>query len=138
MLPRSSRAIAGALAAALLAAGPLHAESALRLELPERFGVIPAATYDTHCQPVGSAHLVIEKLDDGNVRIFSESGITDGARTVATAELAPEAGGRWLRLVLEESRTFDRDGTPRRLLRIDHPERPGARSGERRVGGEGG
>jgi len=126
MLPRSSRAIAGAVAASLLAAGPLHAESALRMELPDRFGVIPAATYDTHRERVGSAHLVMERLDDGNVRIFSESGITDGARTVATAELAPEAGGRWLRPVFEESRTFDRDGTPRGLLRIDHRERLGS------------
>lgn len=96
------------------------------MELPARFGAIPAATYDTHRERVGSAYLVIERLDDGNVRIFSESGIQDGARTVATAELAPEAGGRWLRLVLQESRTFNRDGTPRGLLRIDHRERLGS------------
>jgi hypothetical protein len=126
MLPRSARAIAGALAAALLAAQPLYAESALRMELPERFGVIPAATYDTRRERIGSAHLVIERLDDAKVRIFSESGIQDGAHTVATAELAPEAGGRWLRLVLQESRTFNRDGTPRGLLRIDHRQRLGS------------
>jgi hypothetical protein len=126
MLPRLARALAGALAAAPLAAGPLHAESALRMESPARFGAIPAATYDRDRDRVGSAHLVIERLDDGKVRIFSESGIEGGARTVATAELLPDAGGRWLRPVLQESRTFHPDGTPRGLLRIDHRERLGS------------
>jgi hypothetical protein len=126
MLLRSARSIGGALAAALLVAGPLHAESALRMQPPERFGAIPAATYDTHRDRVGSAHLVIERLDDGRVRIFSESGIEGGARTVATAELVPDARGRWLRPVLQESRTFDHDGTPRGLLRIDHRARLGS------------
>ncbi len=126
VLSRSSRSIAVALTATLLAAGPLHAESALRLEPPWRFGAIPAATYDTHRDRVGAAHLVMEKLPDGKVRIFSESGIKDGARTIATAELEPDAGGRLLRLVVQESRTFDRDGTPRGLLRIDHHARLGS------------
>lgn len=120
MLSPSARAIAGALAVLLLAARPLHAESELRFELPDALGVIPAATYDARRERVGSAHLVMERQGDGNIRIFSESGFTDGARTVATAELAPEEGGRWLRLVLEESRTFAHDGAPRSLLRIDH------------------
>ncbi len=93
------------------------------MEYPESFGAIPAATYDTGRHRVGAAHLAVEHRDDGNVRLFSESGITGGARTVATAELAPVAEGRWLRLVLQESRTFASDGTPRGLLRIDHRSR---------------
>jgi hypothetical protein len=96
------------------------------MEYPESFGAIPAATYDTEHQRVGAAHLVIEHLDDGNVRLFSESGFTGGARTVATAVLAPEPDRRWLRLVLQESRTFEADGTPRGLLRIDHRSRTGS------------
>ena len=126
MLHRRSRALASALAGALLAAEPLHAESALRFELPDRFGAIPAATYDTQRERVGAAHLVMERLDDGKVRIVSESGITDGARSVATAELEPDADGRWLRLLVEESRSFDREGKPRGLLRIDHRARLGS------------
>ena len=126
MLQRLPRALAVALALALLAAGPLHAKSALRFELPERFGAIPAATYDTHHERVGAAHLVMERLDDGKVRIISESGITDGARSVATAELEPESDGRSLRLLVEETRTFGSDGAPRGLLRIDHRARLGS------------
>ncbi len=120
--PMAAAAIAAALAI-LLPTGSLRAESEFRMELPDSFGVIPAATYDIHRKRVGAAHLVMERLDDGNVRIFSESGISGGARTVATAELAPRAGGRWLQLILQESRTFDADGAPRGLLRIDHRER---------------
>lgn len=126
MLPRPQRALAICLAGALLSAGRARAESALRLELPERFGEIPAATYDGRQERVGAAHLAMERLDGGRVRILSESGIQEGARTVATAELVPESGGHWLRPVLEESRTFDPDGTPRGLLRIDHREGVGS------------
>src|SRR5262245_31510871 len=94
---RARRRLALALCAGLLGlAGRAAAESALHVEYPESFGTIPAATYDAERHRVGDAHLVVERLDDGNVRIFSESGITGGARTVVTAELAPEPGGRWL------------------------------------------
>jgi hypothetical protein len=126
VLSRRSRSIVAALGAVLLDAGTLHAESALRLEPPARFGAIPAATYDSHRDRVGAAHLVIEKLADGMVRLFSESGIEEGSRTIATAVLAPDVGGRWLRPILQESRTFERDGTPRGLLRIDHRARVGS------------
>jgi hypothetical protein len=134
---RPARALPLALAAWALAlyAGPARAESALRMEYPASFGAIPAATYDSHRERVGAAHLVIERLDDGGVRIFSESGITGGARTVASADLAPEEDGRWLRLVLQESRTFDADGSPRGLLRIDHRGRVGSCTSLRAGGG---
>src|SRR5262245_37610937 len=99
MHPRRPRRLATSVAAALLGtAAPAGAESALHIEFPESFGTIPAATYDSEQHRVGGAHLVAERLDDGKVRLFSESGITGGARTVVTAELAPEPGGRWLEL----------------------------------------
>jgi hypothetical protein len=127
MHARPARLLAAALAAALLGlARHAGAESALRMEYPASFGTIPAATYDSERHRVGAAHLVAEHLDDGNVRLFSESGITGGVRTVVTAELAPEPGGRWLRLLLQESRSFAPDGTPRGHLRIDHRTRKGS------------
>jgi hypothetical protein len=127
MSARPLRPLAAALAVTWLGfAPPAGAESALRMEYPASFGAIPAATYDTESHRVGEAHLVIEHQDDGNVRLFSESGITGGARTIATAELAPEPDGRWLRLLLQESRTFEADGAPRGLLRIDHRSRTGS------------
>jgi hypothetical protein len=133
---RTPLPLAAALAVALLLgqAASAGAESALRMEYPTSFGMVPAATYDAERHRIGAAHLVIENLDGGHVRIFSESGITGGARTVATAELAPVDGGRWLEPLLEESRTFASDGAPRGILRIDHRARLGSCS---RPSGEG-
>ena len=109
-----------ALGFAALAANTAHAESALRMVYPEVYGVIPAATYDMQRQRVGDAHLVVEKLDDGNIRLFSESGITNGARTIASAVLAPAEGGGSLRPVLQESRSFDPQGVMLGVLSVDH------------------
>jgi len=112
--------IAAVLGAALLAPAVARAESEILIPYPRAFGTIPAATYDQEHQRVGGAHLVIERLESGNVRILSESGIDRGARTVASAELAPVDSGHLLQLLTEESRSFDRDGTSLGVLRIDH------------------
>ena len=69
----------------LCTAGPVAAESDLLLDAPNAFGTIDASTYDVNRQRVGDAHLVVERLDEGNVRILSESGFTGGARTVISA-----------------------------------------------------
>jgi hypothetical protein len=69
---------------------------------------------------VGTAQLVIEKLDNGNVRISSESGFTGGARTLATAELVPAGESLKLRPVLQESRSIDPHGNALGVLSIDH------------------
>jgi hypothetical protein len=104
----------------LAAAGSAWAESALRLPYPEVFGTISASTYDEYHQRVGSARLVIENVDDTRVHLLIESGIDGGARTVATAELEAVDEGRFLRLVREESRSFDPKGIPMGVLSIDH------------------
>ena len=108
------------LAGVAFATGGARAESGLLLEYPDGFGVVPASTYDLNRKQVGSAHLVIEKLDTGNVRTFVESGFTGGARTVVQAELTPVDGGRMLRPVRQESRSFDADGNALGVLTIDH------------------
>jgi len=122
MRPPRPRAIAVAVACALFSAASAGAESALRLDLPHHFGTIPAATYDTDRERIGAAHLVLERQENGMVRIFSDSGFERGARTVVTAELVPAPGDSKLKPVVQESRTFDSDGTPRGVLRIDHRE----------------
>jgi hypothetical protein len=87
---------------AFAALGPAsRADSGLRLPYPDFFGEIPAATYDDTRVRVGSANLKVERLEGGNVRILSESGIEDGARTLAVAELDPA-------------------GVPLGVMRIDH------------------
>lgn len=99
-----------------------RAESALMLGYPSVFGSVPASTYDESGKRLGGAHLVVEKLSDGNVQLHSESGIEGGAKTIATALLEPVDGGRGLRLQLQESRSFDTEGRALGTLRIDHRE----------------
>ena len=106
---------------AIAALGPAsRADSGLRLPYPDFFGDIPAATYSDTRVRVGNANLKVEKLESGNVRILSESGIEDGAGTLAFAELAPVDSGRALQLVVQESRSVDPDGVPLGVMRIDH------------------
>ena len=114
------RSVTFALGFAALVTSTAHAESALRMAYPENLGVIPASTYDSQQKRVGDAHIVIDKLDDDSIRIFSESGITDGARTIATAVLAPVQSGGPLRPVLQQSRSFDPQGVPLPVLSVDH------------------
>jgi hypothetical protein len=117
---RRGALVASAIGLLLVAAGSARAESALRLPYPHVFGTIPASTYDEHYKRVGSAHLVIENVDDTRVRLLVESGIDGGARTVATAELETVDGGRFLKLVRQESRSIDAHGIPMGVLSIDH------------------
>lgn len=108
------------------AATSSRAESGLRVDAPVAFGVIPAATYDSARQRVGNAHLVIEQLAEGRVRMFSDSGYTGGARTVLTAVLGPPADdGSKLMPLRQESRSFDPSGTQLGTLIIDHEKRRG-------------
>jgi hypothetical protein len=111
------------LAPAVLAARAVRAESELSLSYPEVFGTVPASTYDTSRHRVGAAHLVIEKLEDQDVRIFAESGFDGGARNVASALLEPSRDHRSLQPVLQESRTFRGDGSLRSTLSVDHRTR---------------
>jgi hypothetical protein len=110
-------------AVALLAARSSSAESELRLTYPAAYGAVPASTYDTSRHRVGDAHLLLEKLDEGRVRIFAESGFDGGARNVAVALLEPSGDPRTLEPVLQESRTFRADGSLRGVLTIDHRTR---------------
>lgn len=120
MLRTRNLRIAAALGAALFAAAAARAESEIRIPYPGAFGPIPAATYDEDHRRVGEAHLAIEKLESGNVRILSQSGIDQGPQTIASAELVPVDSGRLLQLITQESRSFDSDGASLGVLHIDH------------------
>ncbi len=108
------------LAAALISTGPVWADSELMLPVPVIYGTIPAATFDAGRQRVGDANLKIEKLEDGTVRIFAESGFDDGARTVATATLAPIVDTNLLRPVWQQSRSIDANHNELGVMNIDH------------------
>ncbi len=95
------------------------AESAFILAWPASVGRVPAATYDDHGAPLGDANLVIERIGSG-IRFLSQSGEMHGAHTVAMAELVPVQAGAGLRLVREESHSFDPQGRSLGVLSIDH------------------
>lgn len=107
------------LIASLMLASSASAESAFILAWPASLGRVPAATYDDHGAPLGDANLVIERVGSG-IRVFSQSGETRGAHTVAMADLVPVQAGEGLRLVRQESRSFDPQGRSLGLLSIDH------------------
>jgi len=109
-----------ALAALLIATEPVWADSELMLPYPVVYGTIPAATFDAGRQRVGDANLKIEKLEDGTVRIFAESGVDGGARTVATATLAPIVDTNLLQPVFQQSRSFDANNDLLGAMNIDH------------------
>jgi hypothetical protein len=108
------------LAAVLISTESVWADSELMLPFPIIYGTIPAATFDTGRQRVGDANLKIEKLEDGTVRILAESGFDDGARTVATATLAPIVDTNLLRPVSQQSRSFDANHDALGVMNIDH------------------
>jgi len=103
-----------------ISAGSVWADSDLMLPYPASFGKIPAATFDTGRHRVGDANLEIERLDDGSVQLYAESGVDGGARTIATAILAPIPGTQLLRPVLQQSQSFDADNEPLGVMKIDH------------------
>jgi hypothetical protein len=105
------------------AAAPASSESAFALAWPASMGRVAATTYDDHGAPLGAANLVMEKLDSGGIRVFSQSGEERGAHNVAMADLVPIRAGESLRVVRQESRAFDVSGEPLGLLAVDHQAR---------------
>lgn len=104
---------------------PASGESELLLPVPRSFGTFPASTYNEDGKRVGDAHLVIEKLDNGHVRLFGESGIDGSARNVVTAEFETANGGSALRLLRQTSRSWNAAGQGLGQLSIDHQARLG-------------
>ena len=93
------------------------------MAMPAVFRTLEAGTHAQSGERVGDALLSVEKLENGNVRILSQVGITGGASTVAQAILAPIDNGRALRLLRQESRSMNPDGRAMGVLSIDHEKR---------------
>ena len=116
-------ALAGTLLGTGLGSSSAQAESGIEMMMPSTFSSLEAGTYAQSGKRVGAGHLSVETLENGNVRILSQVGIADGAKTIAQAILTPIDGGRALRLLSQESRTFAPDGQPMGILSIDHVKR---------------
>jgi len=115
-----ARGLLLALAAVLIPTDPVWADSDLMLPYPASFGKIPAATFDAGRHRVGGANIEVEKLEDGTVHILAESGVDGGARTIATATLAPIVDANLLRPIFQQASTFGADNEPLGTMRIDH------------------
>jgi len=107
----------------LVSSESARADSELALSYPTSFGKVQASTFDEGRHRVGDANLEIEKLADGTVRIFAESGVDGGAHTIASATLAPIADTNLLRPVYQQSSSFDAENRPLGTMRIDHTTR---------------
>jgi len=126
-VPRARRSrLAVALALLALGAGRARAESGLLLPVPHSFGAVPASTYDEDGRRVGDAHLVVERMENGLVRMLAQSGIQGAERNVVTADLEFANGGSALRLVRQTSRSFDAAGQGLGQLTVDHRAREGS------------
>jgi hypothetical protein len=110
------------ISSAFLSATPTRAESAFELPYPLHFGPVPAATYDSHGERIGDATVSIEQVE-GGVRLVSRSGKWSGESTIATATFVPVEPGKTMRLVRQESRSFDGEGELMGVLLIDHVAR---------------
>jgi hypothetical protein len=120
---RRGALVALGLAAAMLVPRLGWAESELRLPAPSVFGDVAAGTYNEEGDRVGPAMMRTQKLADGRVRLSVESGFAGAERTLARAELAPLEDGATLRILSQESRSFNEDGDPLGVLFIDHVKR---------------
>lgn len=109
----------------LLLAGGAGAESELLLPVPKEFGTVPASTYDEKGRRVGDAHLSVERMEDGTVRLIGQSGYEGAARNIVTAELEIVNDGSALRLLRQTSASFDQTGQALGQLTVDHQGREG-------------
>lgn len=101
------------------------AESELLLPVPKSFGVVPASTYDEKGRRVGDAHLAVERLENGRVRLIGQSGYEGAARNIVSAELELVNDGTALRLLRQSSASFDQAGLALGELTVDHRSREG-------------
>jgi hypothetical protein len=100
----------------------VRAEARLVLPAPPELGVFAAETYDEDGRRrIGTATLALEERGGGRVQARVETAVRGGGRMWATADLERAPGG--LRLLNEESQSFEPDGTPFPLLQIDHVTR---------------
>jgi hypothetical protein len=107
-----------------LAPGLGHSKSSLVLPFPPDTGRVPAVTFDTSGQAVGQSEFAF--VSEGETRFLMrvDMRIEGGAhnRTSAALERIVVASGETplLRLLTEQSQSFEADGTPMTLLRVDH------------------
>jgi hypothetical protein len=125
MRDRSARLLAPIyLLIVMSCAGSVHAKSSLLLPYPPDIGDLPAATFDSSGHEIGRSDFSLTTREDGRMIMRVTMRIRGGAENHIRAELEPVEPGadgvRHLRLLTEQSQSFEADGSPMTLLQIDH------------------
>jgi len=102
------------------AAPDASARSAFVLPLPHALERIPAGTYDDRGRRVGDASLFWEQMPDGRIHMRAVARVEGGARNTIDTWYERIDGGPTLRVLLEESLSYDDEGDRMVLVRIDH------------------
>lgn len=102
---------------------PAHARSAFVLPPPHALESIPAGTYDDRGRRLGDAVLRWEKLPDGTVHMRAVSRIDGGARNTINAWFEPVDEKGDLRVLREDSLSYDSHGDPMTFVEVDHVQR---------------
>ena len=97
-----------------------QATSALRLPYPMEFGVKPSSTYDVNGKRMGGGNVLIEKTDDGGVRMTVINELDSVSRHTLVAELGPTENGESLQLLREEGKTTNQQGELIGSKTLDH------------------
>jgi len=116
-----------ALCALPLCATETEAGSALVLQAPGLYGIVPATTYSTEGKRLGGADISVERGEDGRVTMRAATATDDGARTEVEAVLEViDATGSKLRLLSQKSESFDAAGKSFGVLFVDHEKATGS------------
>jgi hypothetical protein len=106
----------------LAAALPAAARSAFVLPRPV-LESIPAGTYDDRGRRLGDAALFWKKLPDGTIHMRAVTKVSSGARNVINSWFEEIDDGRALRVLREESLSYDDRGDRMVLVEVDHEKR---------------
>ena len=100
-----------------------EARSAFVLPPPHALESIPAGTYDDRGRRLGDAALFWERLPDGRIHMRAVARVEGGARNVVDAYFEEIDEGRALRVLREQSLSYDARGERMVFVEVDHESR---------------
>jgi hypothetical protein len=111
----------------LTPSGSAQSKSSLTIPIPTETGRVPAVTYDTAGERVGTSEFALLEQPQGHILLRVVMRVDGGGSSEVEAEFEPtEAGGDGrplLRLLSQRSQSYEPDGSPMTLLHIDHVTR---------------
>jgi hypothetical protein len=105
-------------------APPALAKSSLLLPFPTELGPVAAVTFDADGQAIGRSEFSLVEIENDryelNVSMRIATGAVNHVRSEFEVVRATPDSPRQLRMLTEQSQSFDPEGNPLTLLRIDH------------------